>query len=173
MANYRINVGNVYERVVRNGNLVNKSKVTIVSVTDDEVVGRTASKKEVRASHAEVKTWKLLHYEKKVVAKGNKRLNDRNCVDVAIETILAHGCGMSAVAIVEAMKTEGTYKFKDTAKTPQNTVSSRLNSYINETENPKIKHIANGGKHTKGLFYPADYELPTETAEAVVEPTEA
>ena len=171
MANYRINVGNVYERVTRNGNLVTKSKVTITEVTENGIVGQTASKKEVRATAEEVKMWKLLHYEKKVVQKANKRLNERNCVDVAIETILAHNCGMSAAAIVEAMKAEGTYKFKETAKTPANTVSSRLNSYINEAEEPKIKHIANMGKHTKGLFYPADFEVPTE--EAVAETAEA
>ena len=166
MANYRINVGNVYERIVRNGNLVNKSKVTIKEVNDEGVIGVTASKKEVRATVEEVKSWKLLHYVKKAAQSGNKRLNERNCLDVAIETILAHNCGMSAKAIVEAMRTEGTYKFKDTAKTPHNTVASRLNTYINEAEEPKVKHIANGGKHTKGLFYPADFELPKVEAEA-------
>ena len=172
MANYRVNVGNVYEKVSYNGNLVNKSKVTIVEVNEDEVVGRTASKKEVRASVLEVKQWKLLHYEKKAKEVVRKRLNDRNCVDVAIETVLRHGCGMSAKAIVEAMIAEGTFKFAETAKTPWNTVSSRLNTYINDTENPKVKHIANGGKKTKGLFYPSDYELPIEeTAEAVAEAT--
>lgn len=164
MANYRINVGNVYEKTVRNGNLVNKSKVTIKEVNGDEVVGVTASKKEVRATVDEVKTWKLLSYVKKAVAKVAKRLNAKSCVEVAIETIIAHNCGMSAKAIVEAMKAEGTFKFKETAKTPENSVSSRLNTYINDTDNPKVKHIANGGKHTKGLFYPADYELPTEEA---------
>ena len=166
MANYRINVGNVYERIVRNGNLINKSKVTITAVNEDEVVGVTASKKEVKASPIEVKTWKLIHYEKKAVDKAKKRLNERNLVDVAIETVLAHGEGMSAKAIVEALRTEGTYRFKDTAKTPWNTVSSRLNTYINETENPLIKHIENGGKHTKGVFYPSDYELPKAEANA-------
>ena len=164
MANYKVNVGNVYEKIVRNGNLLNKSKVTIKEVDGDNVVGVTASKKEVRATVDEVKTWKLLTYVKKTVAKVSKRLNERTCVEVAIETVIAHNCGMSAKAIVEAMKAEGTFKFKETAKTPENTVSSRLNTYINDTENPRVKHIANGGKHTKGLFYPADYELPTEEA---------
>ena len=165
MANYRVNVGNVYEKVTYNGNLVNKSKVTIVEVNGDEVVGRTASKKEVRTTVLIVKQWKLLHYEKKVVEKVRKRLNSRKCVDVAIETVLNHNCGMSAKAIVEAMIAEGTFVFSEKASTPWNTVSSRLNTYINETENPLVKHIENGGKKTKGLFYPHNYELPKEEAE--------
>ena len=170
MANYRVNVGNVYERTVRNGNLVTKSKVTITEVGEDGTVkGRTASKKEVATTVEEVKMWKLLHYEKKTAQKASKRLNKRNCVDVAIDTVIAHGVGMSAKEIVAAMREEGTYIFKDTAKTPENSVASRLNTYINEAENPLVKHIANGGKHTKGLFYPADFELPTE--EAVAEET--
>lgn len=159
MANYSINVGNEY---VRSMGAV-KQSVTVTAIDGENVTAVAKSGKEVKATFAEVKAWKLTHYAKKVVVKEKKRLNDRNLVDVAIDTILAHGCGMNAVDIHKAILAEGTYKFSPTAKTVPNTISSRLNSHINEAEQPKVKHIDNVGKGTKGMFYPIDYELPTAT----------
>ena len=154
MANYSVNVGNVYEKLVRNGNLVNKSKVTITSVNGDDVVGMTASKKEIKADVSDVKMWKLLHYEKKATKVSNKRLNQKTAAEVAIETILSKQKPLTAKELVDFMKTEGTYKFSEKAKTPVNSISTRLNEYINETKNPKIKKL----EGERGKFVPFDFE---------------
>ena len=155
MANYKVNVGNVYEKLVKNGNLINKSKVTITKVDGDMIFGKTASKKEVKADVADVKMWKLLHYEKKTVIKTHKRLNQKTAAEVAIEMILEKNKPLTAKELVEMMKSEGTYIFSEKAKTPMNSVSTRLNQYINETVNPKIKKL----EGERGKFVPADFEV--------------
>ena len=79
-------------------------------------------------------------------------MNERPLVDVLVDTIKASGVPMTAKELVEKVKADGTYKFKETARTPWNSASSRLNTYIHKFgDGAEIKVVGRGKFANKGF----------------------
>ena len=164
-------VGNEYTRPLG----ANKQFVTIVSVNDDGTVNAVSKsgKQKFKTKIENVAKWTLTKAatvreapervavapKKKVAIKSDgtvavvhKRLNDRPFVDVLIDTINASTVPMTARELVEKVKADGTFKFKETAKTPWNSASSRLNTYLKNHDDANFKVVA------RGKFARKDYE---------------
>jgi hypothetical protein len=153
-------VGNEYTRPLG----ATKQFVTITGINDDGTVSvvSKSGKQKFKTRIENVERWTLVKAAVEVrtapkrVAKSvningdgtvtvSKRLNERTLVDVLVDTIKASGKPMSARELVEKVKADGSYKFKETAKTPWNSASSRLNTYIHrQGESSEIKVIARG-----------------------------
>ena len=168
----KIAVGNEYTRPLG----ANKQFVTIVGVNDDGTVNvvSKSGKQRFKTKIENVKHWTLIKEnnvreaaervavapKKKVNIKADgsvevvshKRLNSRTFVEVLIDTIKASNAPMTARELVEKVKADGTFIFKETAKTPWNSASSRLNSYLKDHEDADFKVVS------RGKFARKDYE---------------
>lgn len=160
-----ITVGSEYSRQLGS----NKQYVTITKICDDGTV-EAISKSGRQKFHTRIENvnkWTLIkaaenttrsapeRAERVNVVKDNskKRLNARPFVEILIDTIIANNKPMNAKQLVDKVKEDGSYKFKEGIKTPWNSASTRLNTYIREAgENSKIKFIA------RGVFVPKDYQ---------------
>lgn len=168
----KIKVGNEYTRPLG----ATKQFVTIVGVNDDGTVNvvSKSGKQRFKTKVENVASWTLVKEsavreapERVVTSKkkdvaikadgtvevvSRKRLNDRPFVDVLIDTINASTVPMTARELVEKVKADGTFKFRETAKTPWNSASSRLNSYLHDHADANFKTVG------RGKFARKDYE---------------
>lgn len=171
--NKNIAVGNEYTRPLG----ANKQFVTIVGINDDGTVNvvSKSGKQRFKTKIEKVKQWTLVKAsdvreaaervavapKKKVNIKADgtvevtarKRLNERTFVEVLIDTINASNVPMTARELVEKVKADGTFRFKETAKTPWNSASSRLNSFLKNHEDANFKIVS------RGKFARKDYEV--------------
>lgn len=162
----KIIVGNEYTRPLG----ATKQFVTIVGINDDGTVNvvSKSGKQKFKTRIENIERWTLVkeairtapirEVKKEVTINDDgtvsvgKRLNERPLVDVLVDTIKASGIPMTAKELVEKVKADGTYKFKETARTPCNSASSRLNSYIHKLgDGAEIKVIARGKFARKDL----------------------
>ena len=78
------------------------------------------------------------------------------CLEAAIQTLCRHNHPMNARQLVDAMIADGAFQFSPTARTPWNSVSTRLSTHINQCESEgrpcRIRRI------DRGIYAPADYE---------------
>ena len=155
-----IAVGNEYRRQLG----AVKQFVTIVG--KDELSKkwqfRMKSGKIGTADDATIAKWELLKAvepaETETVAevKVEKRKNSITCLEAAIQTLIKHNVPMTAKMLVKAMIEDGAFFFSPTAKTPWNSVGTRLSTYMNNCEGEcRIKQTE------RGKFVHADYEVPT------------
>lgn len=165
-------VGNEYVRPLG----ANKQFVTIIGINEDGTVNAVSKsgKQRFRTKLENVSKWELVKAVEvreapervatatpKVEVKADgtvevvatrKRLNNRSFVDVLIDTINASDVPMTARELVEKVKAEGTFVFRETAKTPWNSASSRLNTYLKERDDANFKKVG------AGKFARKDYE---------------
>lgn len=153
-----ITVGNEYSRKLG----MNRQFVTITKILDDGTV-EAVSKSGKQRFHTKIETvnnkWTLVkqangetvtrtapeRVNTAVKTGTGKRLNNRPFVEVLIETICSSNVPMNAKQLVEKIKADGTYKFRDGVKTPWNSASTRLNTYMKEAgDNSKIKFASRG-----------------------------
>lgn len=169
-------IGNEYTRPLG----ATKQFVTIVGINEDgtvDVVSKSGKQK-FKTKIENVDKWTIVKEaevreapervavapKKEVAIKAdgtvevvaNKRRNARPFVDVLIDTINASSVPMNAKELVEKVKADGTFVFSETAKTPWNSASSRLNTYLKNNADANFKVIA------RGKFARKDYEQPTE-----------
>lgn len=149
-------VGNEYSRPLGS----NKQYVTITKICDDGTVEAISKsgKQRFHTKISNVDKWTLIKqadvqtnkvervYQsapERVTTK--KRLNSRPFVEVLIDTICSSNTPMNARQLVDKVKSDGSYIFKDGIKTPWNSASSRLNAYMHDAgENSKIKFVSRG-----------------------------
>ena len=166
-ANNNIYIGNVY--TFKCG-AVNR-KATIIGFDEEtkKYQYATASGKMQSAEEDKIlKDWTLIaEAEEKVLAKKaelvpmveTKRKNSITCLEAAIQTLVRRNVPMTAKELVRAMVADEAFFFSPKAKTPWNSVGTRLTTYMNNCEGDcRIKQIA------RGKFVHADYE-PAENAE--------
>jgi len=167
-----IMVGNEYTRPLG----ATKQFVTIVGINDDGTVNvvSKSGKQRFKTKIENVDRWELVKAvevreaperiantaPKKVEVKADgtvavvarKRLNERPFVEVLIDTINASNVPMTARELVDKVKADGTFKFKETAKTPWNSASSRLHTYLSNHTDANFKVVG------RGKFARKDYE---------------
>lgn len=165
-----VKVGNEYARPLG----ANKQFVTIVGINDDgtvQVVSKSGKQRfktkienvdkwtlikesevaEAVERVAEVKKEVAINADGTVEVVARKRLNARPFVDVLIDTIKASDVPMSARELVEKVKADGTFHFSPTAKTPWNSASSRLNTYLHNHDDADFKVVGRGKFARKDL----------------------
>ena len=149
-------VGNEYRRTLG----AVKQFVTISGY--DELAKKwqytTKSGKIGTADDATIAKWELLkaveptETEVKAEVKAEKRKNSITCLEAAIQTLIKHNVPMTAKMLVKAMIEDGVFFFSPTAKTPWNSVGTRLSTYMNNCEGEcRIKQTE------RGKFAHADY----------------
>ena len=118
----------------------------------------TKSGKEGTADEATIAKWELLkaveptETEVKAEVKAEKRKNTVTCLEAAIQTLIKRNVPMTAKMLVKAMIEDGAFFFSPTAKTPWNSVGTRLSTYMNNCEGEcRIKQTE------RGKFAHADY----------------
>ena len=166
---HKIAVGNEYRRTLG----AVKQFVTITAFDNDVKKWQytTKSGKIGTADDATIcEKWELLKQvavEEKAVeekAKVNvaKKKNNCTCLEAAIQTLVKRNVPMTAKMLVKAMIEDGAFYFSETAKTPWNSVGTRLTTYMNNCEGEcRVKQIE------RGKFVHANYEEPiAETANA-------
>ena len=89
------------------------------------------------------------------------------CVQAAIQTLREHNTPMNAKEIVDAMVKDHIYQFGPNAKTPNNSVSSRLTTYMKDCEANAKRCLV---KKIDGKFAFADYNPDAQNAQLPEEP---
>ena len=85
-----------------------------------------------------LKRWELVKVAENAVDIVKKdvnveaRKNEITCLEAAIRTLVKRNVPMTAKELVKAMKEDDVFFFKPTAKTPWNSVGTRLSTYINK-----------------------------------------
>lgn len=157
-----ITIGNEYRRTLG----AVKQFVTITAF--DKEVGKwqytTKSGKIGTADDKTIEKWELLKQaEVKEVEKEKekvaKKKNNCTCLEAAIQTLIKRNVPMSAKELVKAMVEDGAFYFSPTAKTPWNSVGTRLTTYMKNCDWDGVECRV---KQTeRGRFAHKDYE-PTE-----------
>jgi hypothetical protein len=107
-------MGNVISHVTVTGRTAN-GRIACVTATGKEFV----AKKET-----------VLRWDRVEAKKSTTRLNKTSFVNVLIDTLGKTNTPMTAGELVEKIQQDNSFKFKAGVKTPINSASSRLNSYI-------------------------------------------
>ena len=122
---------------------------------------KTKSGKVGTADETAIAKWELLKavepvetaIEPTAKVKVEKRKNTVTCLEAAIQTLIKHNVPMTAKMLVKAMIEDGAFYFSPTAKTPWNSVGTRLSTYMNNCEGEcRIKQTE------RGKFVHAGYE---------------
>ena len=162
MKKHNVNVGNEYRRTL--GCVKQNVKVVGFDAEADKFkpfIIETKGGKRFTADEKTIKKWELLKAvevetelnTKKAVKTVEHRKNAITCLEAAIQTLIRRNVPMNAKELVTAMKEDGAFVFKDTAKTPWNSVGTRLATYMNNCEGEcRIKCVS------RGKYAHADYE---------------
>jgi hypothetical protein len=161
---HKIAVGNEYRRTLG----AVKQFVTITGY--DTVMNKwqyaTKSGKIGTADEATIEKWEVIKVVETAVeetavvetAKVEKKKNNCTCLEAAIQTLIRRNVPMTAKMLVKAMVEDGAFHFSPTAKTPWNSVGTRLTTYMNNCEGEcRIKQTE------RGKFVHSDYVAPIET----------
>ena len=107
---------------------------------------------------ANVNKWQLIKVNENVrqaperINNVHHRLNKKKFIDVLIETLNNNLRPMTARELVEKINEDGTFSFKESAKTPWNSASSRLNTYLKEKGNQSEIRMYSRGKFVSKNF---------------------
>ena len=166
---HKIAIGNEYRRSLG----AMKQFVTITGFdTDVNKWQYTAKSGKIgTADEKTIEKWELLkavevkeEEVKEEVAKVDveKKKNNITCLEAAIQTLVKRNVPMTAKMLVKAMIEDGVFYFSPTAKTPWNSVGTRLSTYMNNCEGEcRIRQTE------RGKFVHADYVEPiAETVNA-------
>ena len=163
-----VKVGNEYRRTLG----AVKQFVTVEGV--DELSHKwlclTKSGKRFTATDEAISKWELLKEaetaeavevaEKPKADKAKRAKNATTCLDAAIATLAKHGVPMNAKTLVKTMIADGAFAFSSYAKTPWNSVGTRLATYLKQCaengEECRIKQVS------RGMYATADYEAEEE-----------
>ena len=154
----RVAVGNEYRRT-----LGAVKQIVTISGYDNDVHKwqyTTKSGKLGTADDKAIAKWELLEeaveetaVEEKAVVNVERKKNACTCLEAAIQTLVKRNVPMTAKQLVKAMIEDEAFFFSPTAKTPWNSVGTRLSTYMNNCDGDcRIKQIK------RGLFAHADYE---------------
>ena len=145
----KVAVGNEYRRTLG----AVKQFVTITAWDELAKKWQFASKsgKLGTADEATIEKWELLKAVEPAVTeevaevKVEARKNSVTCLEAAIQTLVRHNVPMTAKMLVKAMIEDEAFFFKPTAKTPWNSVGTRLTTYMNNCEGEcRVKQIERG-----------------------------
>lgn len=78
--------------------------------------------------------------------KIRKRLNSVSLKDVCINILRHENKPMTATEIYKVIQEKELFKFSEKAKTPVNTIHSRIREYMNKNSDSKIKYSTEKGK---------------------------
>lgn len=156
----RVAVGNEYRRT-----LGAVKQIVTISGYDNDVHKWQYTTKSGKIGTADDKTiakWECLKQcaveetavEETAVVNVEKKKNSITCLEAAIRTLVKRNVPMTAKQLVKAMIEDEAFFFSPTAKTPWNSVGTRLSTYMNNCEGEcRIKQIK------RGQFVHADYEV--------------
>ena len=159
---HEIAIGNEYRRTLG----CVKQNVTVVGYDAETdkfkpFIIATKNGKRFTTDEKTIAKWELTkavkaNIEKKAEVSVEKRKNEITCLEAAIRTLIKHNVPMNAKQLVNAMKEDGIFHFKDTAKTPWNSVGTRIATYVNnciaDAVECRIKAVS------RGVYAHADYE---------------
>ena len=160
---HMVAVGNEYKRTL--GAVKQFVTITDYDTTAKKWVYTTKSGKVGSVDEATIAKWECLKQlavetevvEDKATVNVEKRKNSCTCLEAAIQTLIKHNVPMTAKMLVKAMIEDGAFYFSPTAKTPWNSVGTRLATYMNNCEGEcRIKQTE------RGKYAHADYVPPVE-----------
>ena len=166
MEKHIVAVGNEYRRNLG----AMKQFVTVTGFDDMTKKWECTAKsgKKFTADESTIEKWECLKQvaveptesvaDDKAKVNAGKKKNSCTCLEAAIQTLIRRNVPMTAKMLVKAMIEDGAFYFSETAKTPWNSVGTRLSTYMNNCEGEcRIKQTE------RGKFVHADYVAPIET----------